>query len=108
MRTYMHIFVKEKPISKFDVLQWGVLSEEFKQAEILGQMTWCMHAHSLSHLQLFVTPWTPEAHQGPLSMGFSRQNSGVGCHVLLQGIFPIQGSYPQPLGLLHCRKILYC
>ena len=26
----------------------------------------------LSHVQLFVTPWTV-THQGPLSMGFSRQ-----------------------------------
>ena len=32
------------------------------------------------------------------------KNSGVGCHDLLQGIFPTQGSYP---GLLHCRQILY-
>ena len=30
------------------------------------------------------------------------KNTGVGCHALLQGIFPIQGSNP---GLLHCRKI---
>ena len=29
---------------------------------------------------------------------------GVGCHSLLQGIFPTQGSN---LGLLHCRQILY-
>ena len=28
----------------------------------------------------------------------------VGCHALLQGIFPTQGSNP---GLLHCRQILY-
>ena len=33
------------------------------------------------------------------------KNIGVGCHILLQGIFPIQGSNP---GLLHCRQILYC
>ena len=33
------------------------------------------------------------------------KNTGVGCHSLLQGIFPIQGSYP---GLPHCRQILYC
>ena len=46
--------------------------------------------------------WTV-AHQGPLSMGFSSKNTGVGCHALLQGIFPIQGSNP---GLLHCKKIL--
>ena len=32
------------------------------------------------------------------------KNTGVGCHSLLQGIFPTQGSN---LGFLHCRKILY-
>ena len=32
------------------------------------------------------------------------KNIGVGCHALLQGIFPVQGSNP---GLLHCRQILY-
>ena len=31
------------------------------------------------------------------------KNTGVGCHSLLQGIFPSQGSNP---GLLHCRQIL--
>ena len=30
--------------------------------------------------------------------------TGVGCHFLLQGIFPTQGSNP---GILHCRQILY-
>ena len=32
------------------------------------------------------------------------KNTGVGCHFLLQGIFPTQGSN---LGLLHYRQILY-
>ena len=32
------------------------------------------------------------------------KNTGVGCHALLQGIFPTQGSNP---GLLHHRQILY-
>ena len=32
------------------------------------------------------------------------KNTGVGCHALLQGIFPTQGSNP---GLSHCRQILY-
>jgi len=31
------------------------------------------------------------------------KNTGVGCHALLQGIFPTQGSNP---GLLHYRQIL--
>ena len=33
------------------------------------------------------------------------KNTGVGCHFLLQGIFPTQGSNP---GLLHFRQTLYC
>ena len=33
------------------------------------------------------------------------KNTGVGCHALLQGIFPTQGLNP---GFLHCRWILYC
>ena len=33
------------------------------------------------------------------------KNIGVGCHALLQGIFPTQGSNP---GLPHCRQILHC
>ena len=32
------------------------------------------------------------------------KNTGVGCHGLLQGTFPIQRSNP---GLPHCRQILY-
>ena len=32
------------------------------------------------------------------------QNTGVGCHALLQGIFSTQG---MNTGLLHCRQILY-
>ena len=34
-------------------------------------------------------------------MGFSRQNAGVGCHVLLQEIFPPQELNPFLLCLLH-------
>ena len=33
------------------------------------------------------------------------KNTREGCHALLQGIFPIQGSNP---GLPHWRRILYC
>ena len=32
------------------------------------------------------------------------KSTGVGCHFLLQGFFPTQGSNP---GLLHCRQTLY-
>ena len=33
------------------------------------------------------------------------KNTGMGCHFVLQGIFPTQGWNP---GLLHFRQILYC
>ena len=49
---------------------------------------------SLSHVRLFVTPWTV-AYQAPPSMGFfSGKNTGVGCQFLLQWIFPTKGSNP--------------
>ena len=35
---------------------------------------------------------------------FPGKDTGVGCHFLLQGIFPTQESNP---GLLHCKQILY-
>ena len=50
-------------------------------------------SHGLQHIKL-VCLWD-----------FPGKNTGVGCHFLLQGIFPTQGSNP---GLLHCRQILYC
>ena len=58
---------------------------------------------SLSRARLFVTPWTA-AFQAPLSMGFPGKSTGVGCHFLLQGIFPTQGLNPS---LQHYRRTLY-
>ena len=59
---------------------------------------------SLSCVRLFVTPWTV-ARQAPFVHGASPgKNTGVGCHALLQGIFPTLGLNP---GLPHFRRILY-
>ena len=49
----------------------------------------CMLSH-FSHIQLFVNLWT-----------VAHQNTGVGCHFLLQGIFATQGLNPRLLCLLH-------
>ena len=57
----------------------------------------CVLSHSVT------TPRTI-ARQGPLSMGFSRQEYWSGLPFLLQGIFPTQKLNPD---LLHCRQILY-
>ena len=54
----------------------------------------------LSCVQLFATPWTVALHP----MNFLGKSTGVGCHFLLQGIFPTQGSNE---GLRHCRQTLY-
>ena len=50
----------------------------------------------LSHFdcfQLFAILWI-EVSQVPLSVEFPGTNTGVGCHALLQEIFPTQGSNP--------------
>ena len=57
----------------------------------------------LSHVRLFLTQWAV-AYQVSPSMGFSSENTGVGCHFLLQELFPTQGLNP---GLPHCRQMLY-
>jgi len=56
-----------------------------------------------SHVQLFSTLWIV-IRQCPLSMGFSRPEYWMGCHALLQGIFPTQGLNPS---LLHWQRVLY-
>ena len=45
---------------------------------------------SFSRAQLFATPWTV-AHQVLCPWGSPGKNTGVGCHFLLQGIFPTPG-----------------
>ena len=63
-----------------------------------------MHAKSL---QLCLTLYDPMDCSLPGSSvcGDSPgKNTGVGCHALLQGIFPTQGSN---LSLTHCMQILY-
>ena len=53
-------------------------------------------AQLLSGVRLFAILWTV-ACQAPLSMEFSRQNTGVSCCFLLQGIFLTQGLNPHLL-----------
>ena len=59
----------------------------------------------LSHVQLFATHGLYSAPGSSVHGDSPGKNTGVGCHVLLQRIFPNQGSNPS---LLHCRQILYC
>ena len=59
---------------------------------LVAQLCLTLRPHGLQPARL-LCPWDSPS-----------RNTGVGCHALLQGIFPTQGSNP---GLLHCRQILY-
>ena len=58
---------------------------------------------SLSRVWLFATPWTI-ANMLLRPWDFPGKSTEVGCHFLLQGIFPTQGSNR---ALLHCRQMLH-
>ena len=64
---------------------------------LTGHMTPLHPLLLLSCVRFFVTLWTVD-HQCP--QDFPGKNTGVGCHFLLQGNFPSQGSN---LCLLHCQ-----
>ena len=70
---------------------------------------WCVRVCMLSHSVMcdsFATLWTV-AYQAPLSWDFPGKNTGVGCHALLQGIFPTQGLNPHLSVPCIGRWILY-
>ena len=60
---------------------------------------------SLSHVWLFVTSWTVQPAR--LSMESSIKNPRMGCHFLLQGIFPTQRLNPRLLYLLHWQAVSF-
>ena len=55
-----------------------------------------MKGKSLSRVQLFATPWTVARPSLSVHGDFPGKNTGVGCHFLLQGIFPTQESIGSP------------
>ena len=68
--------------------------------------TYSVHAPLLSRVLLFVTPWTV-ALQAPLSMGFTGQNAGLGCHFLLHGNVSIQRLNLHPCVSCTNRQIFF-
>ena len=67
----------------------------------------CVCVYVLSHVQLFVAPWTIQPTRLLCPLDSPGKNTGVGCHCLFQGIFLTQGSNLCFLILLHCSWILY-
>ena len=61
----------------------------------------CMHAKSLQSCPTLCDPMDCSPPGSSVHGDSSGKNTGVGCHALLQGIFPTQGSNPRFLYLLH-------
>ena len=89
--SYLFILSKVNIASLF--IGWGFFNHKVKVK---------VKVKSLSRVRRFVSPWTV-AYQAPPSMGFSRQEYWSGLPLLLQGIFPTQGSNP---GFPHWRQML--
>ena len=101
---------KWRPFLNDEMITQNVLSLPLSLSRIKKPTSMDLHGLSAKSLQsclTLATLWTV-AYQAPLSMGFSRQEYGMGCHVLLQGIFSTQRPYSHLLQLLHCRQFLYC
>ena len=75
-----------------------------KKWYLLWIMKACIQYHGCVHAQSCLPLCDPTDSSPPGSSGDSPgKNTGVGCHSLLQRIFPTQGLN---LGLLHCRQSL--
>ena len=74
-------------------LSFDAMESEKNQRASRSVLSDSLRTHGLWPAKL-LCPWnSPSKH------------TGVGCHFLLQGIFPTQGSN---LGLLDCRQFLHC
>ena len=86
------------------------METRFKPRQSVSYMPFLIFVKSLSHDDSL---WPHGRRSHPMDViairlrcpwDFPGKNTGVGCHFLLQGIFPTQVSNP---GLLHCRPMLH-
>ena len=73
-------------------------------SQLLHGITSCMHAQSLQSCPTLCDTIDSRLPGSSVHGILQGENTGVGCHALLQGIFPVQGSNPWSLlHLLHHR-----
>ena len=89
-----------------DILTPGLcpLQLQYKLLEPAILNTVKVKAKSLSHARLFAISWIVACTKLLHPWDFQGKSIRVGCHLLLQGIFPTQGSNQ---GLSHGRQMLY-
>ena len=68
---------------------WGLRPERFLWGKLRVH---AVRACMLTHVQLCATPWTIWPARLLCPWNSPGKNTGVGCHSLLQGTFPTQGS----------------
>ena len=90
--------------SALDFVEAWLKGVFFFWAESLLQLPMKVKVKSLSCSRLFATPWIVACTKLLRPWDFQGKSTGVGCHFLLRGAFPTQGSNP---GLSHCRQTLY-
>ena len=95
---FLHIF----PYWKIELSSWRSLMETKMKVNILLYVWKC--AQSLGHVWLFMTLWTVTL-KAPMSMDYPDKNTEVGCHALLQEIFPNKWSNPHLPCLLNCINL---
>ena len=94
------LVVKNPPASAEDTgsrraeHDWAHSTAILSYSQVYALMKWRIKYYSLSHVWLFVTPWTV-AHQAPLSMGFSRQEYWSGLPFPSPGYLPNPGIKPR-------------
>ena len=84
-----------------DTIPYGLEKGERREKLLLRIGSESEVAQSCPTLRVFATPWTV-THQAP-PWDSPGKSTRVGCHFLLQGIFPTQQSNP---GLLHSSQTL--
>ena len=89
LTSYFCILVPYDEKHIFSALQNLWHSDKEMPAQNVTLLSYVLHAQSLSHVWLFVTPWTV-ACQVPLCMEFSRQEYWSGLP------FPSSGNLPDP------------
>ena len=71
---------------------------------VMDREAWHAAIHGVAKSRTWLSDWT-ELNWTDCPWNSLGKITGVGCHFLLQGIFPTQGSNPS---FLHCKQIPYC